>query len=74
MKKLFSKRLISILLVMAFALASLLIFSCTSTKNVASSQLSAEDLQNLNLDPALNRQKVQNGTIIQCWCWSFNTI
>ena len=26
---------------------------------------------NLN---AQNRQKIQNGTIIQCWCWSFKTI
>lgn len=23
---------------------------------------------------AQNRQKVQDGTIIQCWCWSFKTI
>ena len=23
---------------------------------------------------AQNRQKIQDGTIIQCWCWSFKTI
>ena len=26
---------------------------------------------NLN---AQSRQKIQNGTILQCWCWSFKTI
>ena len=70
----FSKKFLSILIAILFIFVGFSIVSCTSTKNVATSQLSTEDVQNLNLDPALNREKVQNGTIIQCWCWSFNTI
>lgn len=74
MKKLFSKKLLSILLVVTFVLASLLIVSCKSTSNVSTTQISKEDLLVANSNPALNRQKIQNGTIMQVWCWSFNTI
>ena len=74
MKKLFSKKLLSILLVVTFVLASLLIVSCKSTSNVSTTQIPKEDLLVANSDPALNRQKIQNGTIMQVWCWSFNTI
>lgn len=76
MKKLFSKRLLSILVAISFVFICFATISCSSTKNTSSSasQISDLDLQVINSDPAMNRQKVQNGTIIQCWCWSFNTI
>ena len=63
MKKLFSKKLLSILLVVTFVLASLLIVSCKSTSNVSTTQISKEDLLVANSDPALNRQKIQNGIV-----------